>query len=56
MELSGRLVNKLATFDGGLTPEQAQAVAELGERVRIIKDRVWSSYEEFVQAHEGSET
>ena len=56
MELSGKLVIKLAVFENGLTPEQAQELANLGERVQIIRDRVWGSWEEFVEAHETSET
>ena len=52
MELSGKLVIKLAVFENGLTPEQAQELANLEERVQIIRDRVWESWEEFVEAHE----
>ena len=52
MDLSGKLVRKLAIIEGGLTPEQAQRIAEIGEAQGIIGGQLWKSWEEFIQAHE----
>lgn len=52
MDISGKLVQRMAIFEGGISPEEAQELAILGERVQIIKDRVWESWEAFVAAHE----